>query len=92
MIDELGNGPIELDYLLPADQLASGRLQGIFDAAVATLRGHRRELACAHYLTFRNLLPYATVDMRRPRRPRLRADERQQKSCSTAARCGRRRP
>jgi hypothetical protein len=59
---ELEEGPIELDYLLPADQLASGQLHAIFDAALATLRAADVSAACTGYLTFRNLLPYATVD------------------------------
>ncbi|URM98121.1 hypothetical protein LUW76_29245 [Actinomadura madurae] len=60
--DDLKGEVLELDYLLPADQLRSGQLHAVFDAAVRTLEAQRIESAAENYLRFRNLLPYATVD------------------------------
>ncbi|SFO19132.1 hypothetical protein K8Z49_32190 [Actinomadura madurae] len=60
--DDLKGEVLELDYLLPADQLRSGQLHAIFGAAVRTLEAQRIESAAENYLRFRNLLPYATVD------------------------------
>ncbi|MCP9952606.1 hypothetical protein [Actinomadura madurae] len=60
--EELRSKVLELDCLLPADQLCSGQLHAVFDAAVRTLEAEGIQSAAENYLRFRNLLPYATVD------------------------------
>lgn len=52
----------KLAHQLPADQLAAGQLGMIFDAAVDVLAATEPAEAVTAYLSFRNLLPYATVD------------------------------
>jgi hypothetical protein len=47
---------------LPADQLAAGQLDMIFDAALDVMAATEPADAITAYLSFRNLLPYATVD------------------------------
>jgi hypothetical protein len=47
---------------LPADQLAAGQLGIIFDAALDVMAATEPAGAVTAYLSFRNLLPYATVD------------------------------
>ncbi len=52
----------ELGPLLPADQLKGGQLINIVDAALAVQRAGTAEEAIHAYLSFRNLLPFATVN------------------------------
>ncbi len=62
-LEEL-NGPLmtKLAHILPAEQLAGGQLGIIFDAALDVLAATEPADAVTAYLSFRNLLPYATVD------------------------------
>ncbi|MEU6716113.1 hypothetical protein ABZ897_31995 [Nonomuraea sp. NPDC046802] len=62
--DTVHNGELmtKLAALLPAEQLASGQLSAIFDAATNVMAAESPEESIKAYLTFRNLLPYATVD------------------------------
>ncbi|RBQ15087.1 hypothetical protein DP939_37435 [Spongiactinospora rosea] len=57
-----GEPMTKLAALLPADQLNAGQLPAIFDAATSVLAAGSPEESIKAYLTFRNLLPYATVD------------------------------
>jgi hypothetical protein len=59
---DLGSDVMALDCLLPTDQLAGGQLESLFNAALAVLEATDVSTAATGYLTFRNLLPYATVD------------------------------
>ncbi|MFC4012711.1 hypothetical protein ACFOY2_36145 [Nonomuraea purpurea] len=52
----------KLAVLLPAEQLAGGQLSAIFDAATNVMAAKSPEKSIEAYLTFRNLLPYSTVD------------------------------
>jgi hypothetical protein len=51
-----------LDWLLPREQLLAGQLQSIFDAALDLFNARDVPTAATAYLTFRNLLPFATLD------------------------------
>ncbi|MFI6600666.1 hypothetical protein ACIBHX_30845 [Nonomuraea sp. NPDC050536] len=59
---DLESAVIKLDALLPLAQLEGGQLGALFDAALATLTEPTAGESATAYLTFRNLLPYATVD------------------------------
>ncbi|GAA2724705.1 hypothetical protein [Actinocorallia aurantiaca] len=52
----------ELGPALPAGQLRKGQLRNIADAAYAVRTADTPERAISAYLTFRNVLPFATVD------------------------------
>ncbi|WP_146087642.1 hypothetical protein [Thermomonospora echinospora] len=52
----------ELGPTLPAGQLRKGQLRDIADAAYAVHAADTPEQAIRAYLTFRNVLPFATVD------------------------------
>ncbi|WP_326639949.1 hypothetical protein OG884_34805 [Streptosporangium sp. NBC_01755] len=52
----------DLAPLLPNDQLSADQLTDIFEAARAALEAEAPEDTIEAYLSFRNLLPYATVD------------------------------
>jgi hypothetical protein len=52
----------KLAHLLPAEQLAAGQLGIIFDAALDVMAATEPTEAITAFLSFRNLLPYATVD------------------------------
>ncbi|PZG30958.1 hypothetical protein C1I98_30635 [Spongiactinospora gelatinilytica] len=51
----------KLAVLLPTDQLKGGQVSDIFDAATDVMAAESPEESIEAYLTFRNLLPYATV-------------------------------
>ena len=60
--DDLAGDVIKLDRLLPAGQLLGGQMDEIFDTALSVLKAGNVPDAVTGYLTFRNMLPYATVD------------------------------
>lgn len=51
-----------LDWLLPPEQLLAGQLQSLFDTALELFDATDVPAAATAYLTFRNLLPFATLD------------------------------
>ncbi|MFI6636339.1 hypothetical protein ACIBI7_46285 [Nonomuraea fuscirosea] len=53
---------MRLDALLPYDQLEAGQIGNILATAYEVLIAKNGEQATTAYLTFRNALPYATVD------------------------------
>jgi hypothetical protein len=59
---DLIKGSIELDSLLPAEQLQAGQLESVFDNALEVFKATNVEDAATAFLMFRNVLPYATVD------------------------------
>lgn len=59
---DLASEVMKLDALLPLAQIEAGQLGDIFDAAAATMAATSAGEGATAYLTFRNLLPYATVD------------------------------
>ncbi|GAA3690709.1 hypothetical protein GCM10022224_065210 [Nonomuraea antimicrobica] len=59
---DLASPVMALDRLLPLAQLAGGQLHALFQAAYDTLSVETPSEAATAYLTFRNLLPFATVD------------------------------
>jgi hypothetical protein len=62
MADLNGDLMTKLAHHLPAEQLAAGQLGIIFDAALDVMAATEPADAITAYLSFRNLLPYATVD------------------------------
>ena len=59
---DLAGEVMGLDWLLPTEQLEAGQLDNIFDSALAVFEAADLESAAVAYLTFRNVLPFATVD------------------------------
>ncbi|TYB50759.1 hypothetical protein FXF51_55170 [Nonomuraea sp. PA05] len=59
---DLNAKPIGLAHLLPIDQIRGRQLTSLFDQAAAVLKAESASQAATAYLSFRNLLPYATVD------------------------------
>ncbi|GAA1640692.1 hypothetical protein GCM10009733_042210 [Nonomuraea maheshkhaliensis] len=59
---DLSSTVMQLDALLPYDQLEAGQIGNILAAAYEVLTAGNGEQATTAYLTFRNALPYATVD------------------------------
>jgi hypothetical protein len=59
---DLTSAIAKLDWLLPGDQLARGQLVMMLDQADAALQATDVAAAVTAYLSFRNLLPFATVD------------------------------
>jgi hypothetical protein len=59
---DLTSAVMRLDRLLPLAQLEGGQLHMLFQAAYDTLSVPTPSEAATAYLTFRNLLPFATVD------------------------------
>ncbi|MFI6317014.1 hypothetical protein ACIBG8_05825 [Nonomuraea sp. NPDC050556] len=59
---DLASEVMKLDALLPLAQIEAGQLDALFDAAAATMAATSAGEGATAYLTFRNLLPYATVD------------------------------
>jgi len=53
---------VELDELLPADQLEGGQPLDMFEAAAQVIEAATTSEAGRAFLRFRNLLPFATVD------------------------------
>jgi hypothetical protein len=62
MADLNGDLMTKLAHHLPAAQVAAGQLGIIFDAALDVMAATEPADAITAYLSFRNLLPYATVD------------------------------
>ncbi|MBB5084126.1 hypothetical protein [Nonomuraea endophytica] len=60
--DDLKSEVMKLDRLLPIIQLEGGQLDELFDAALEALTAATAGEAATAYLSFRNLLPFATVD------------------------------
>ncbi|MFD9946527.1 hypothetical protein ACFWYW_10355 [Nonomuraea sp. NPDC059023] len=60
--DDLKSEVMKLDRLLPIIQLEGGQLDELFDAALEALTATTAGEAATAYLSFRNLLPFATVD------------------------------
>ncbi|MFD5383601.1 hypothetical protein ACFWMG_01250 [Streptomyces sp. NPDC127074] len=61
-VRDLKGQVMTLDWLLPTEQLLAGQLQNVFDTALDLFDATDVPAAATAYLTFRNLLPYATVD------------------------------
>lgn len=59
---DLGSDVMRLDVYLPVAQLVGGQLEQLLDAAVRVRRAKTVGAAATAYLSFRNLLPFATVD------------------------------
>ncbi|WP_380659631.1 hypothetical protein [Sinosporangium siamense] len=60
---DLKGAPLRgLASLLPAEQLDGGQLSAVFNAAANVMAARSPEESIKAYLSFRNLLPYATVD------------------------------
>ncbi|MBG0831376.1 hypothetical protein HS041_26885 [Planomonospora sp. ID67723] len=59
---DLASDLVKLDRYLPLAQLEGGQLKAMFQAAFDTLTDATTGESAASYLTFRNLLPFATVD------------------------------
>ncbi|MET7338572.1 hypothetical protein [Nonomuraea sp. NPDC005650] len=59
---DLASELIKLDRYLPLAQLEGGQLGAMFQAAFDTITDATAGESAASYLTFRNLLPFATVD------------------------------
>ncbi|MEV4571451.1 hypothetical protein AB0K12_47540 [Nonomuraea sp. NPDC049419] len=59
---DLKSDLMTLDRYLPLAQLEGGQLKAMFQAAFDTLTDATPGESAASYLTFRNLLPFATVD------------------------------
>lgn len=59
---DLASEVMKLDALLPLAQIQAGQLEALFDAAADTMDAASAGEGATAYLTFRNLLPYATVD------------------------------
>ncbi|MEE4546716.1 hypothetical protein V2S66_32725 [Streptomyces sp. V4-01] len=62
VVRDLNSRVMALDWLLPTEQLLAGQLQNVFDGALDVFNAADVPDAATAYLTFRNLLPYATVD------------------------------
>ncbi|GAA2212098.1 hypothetical protein GCM10009850_075600 [Nonomuraea monospora] len=62
VLGDLNGKPIGLAHLLPIDQIRGRQLSSLFDQAAAVLKAESASQAATAYLSFRNLLPYATVD------------------------------
>ncbi|MBL1118439.1 hypothetical protein JK364_39660 [Streptomyces sp. 110] len=61
-VRDLKGQVMTLDWLLPTEQLLAGQLRNVFDTALDLFDATDVPAAATAYLTFRNLLPYATVD------------------------------
>ncbi|WP_229068780.1 hypothetical protein [Actinoplanes sp. DH11] len=61
-LNDLDSDVMKLDWLLPADQLEAGQLVDIFAQAEAVLDTTDVAEAATAFLSFRNLLPFATLD------------------------------
>ncbi|WP_326558465.1 hypothetical protein [Micromonospora sp. NBC_01796] len=59
---DLGSEVMKLDRLLPAEQLEGGQLLDIFTQAAAVISATDVAAAATAFLSFRNLLPFATLD------------------------------
>ncbi|AQZ62900.1 unnamed protein product [[Actinomadura] parvosata subsp. kistnae] len=62
VLGDLDSDLMGLTHLLPVDQIRGRQLTSLFDQAAAVLTAETASQAAAAYLSFRNLLPYATVD------------------------------
>ncbi|MFI6918974.1 hypothetical protein ACIBIZ_03395 [Nonomuraea spiralis] len=59
---DLQSRVMELAALLPAEQIEGRQLAGLFDEAASVLNAPDASTAAMAYLSFRNLMPFATVN------------------------------
>ncbi|MBO3750601.1 hypothetical protein J5X84_31375 [Streptosporangiaceae bacterium NEAU-GS5] len=62
VLKDVTSDVMKLDAALPFDQIQAGQLTAAYTAARQVLQARDVGTAATSYLTFRNLLPYATVD------------------------------